>query len=211
MDISVNLIESYLRINGYLTLSEFEVQRRLDDGSFETATDVDVVGLRFPGPIYAADWHDEPPEGRLLLIEDETLMLIPDCVDVIIGEVKEGDAVFNPALRNHEVLHTVLQRLKWIYAEPLSQVVSDLQDDGVSIVPTRGDGTIRTRLVAFGRTPRNTLHAISLTHVFRTMVSYMEDFDDVLRPAQFKDPAPALLRLLAKTGFSVEKKPAEPS
>jgi hypothetical protein len=206
MDIAVNLVESYLRLNGYLTLSEFEVQKRGPEGTYETLTDVDIVGLRFPGEIYATDVHEEP-EARLLLIEDEALMLIPDCVDVIVGEVKQGEAVFNPTLKRHEVLHTVLRRFEWIYGDPLGEVVADLQADGLSVIPSRGGrgGTIRTRLMAFGRSQTSNLHTISLTHIFERMIRFMEDFDEVLRPAQFKDPAPALLRLLAKTGFKVEK------
>ncbi|HEY5579118.1 MAG TPA: hypothetical protein VIL12_05475 [Acidimicrobiia bacterium] len=203
MDIAVNLVEAYLRVNGYLTLTELPVQRRLPDGTYEMATDVDVVALRFPGPLYAADWHGDG-EARALLIEDEALMLIPDCVDVIVGEVKEGEAVFNPALTHHEVLDTVLQRFGWIYGEPLDKVVGDLQAAGLSIVPSRGEGTVRTRLVAFGQRARISVHAISLNHVFSTLVRFMDEFDAVLRPAQFKNPAPALLRLLAKSGFKVE-------
>ncbi len=38
MDIAVNLVESYLRLNGYMTLSEFEVQARRGYGGFDTIT-----------------------------------------------------------------------------------------------------------------------------------------------------------------------------
>ena len=37
------------------------------------------------------------------------------------------------------------------------------------------------------------------------MLGYFHDLEEVLRPAQFKDPAPALLKLLVKTGFEIEK------
>ena len=53
VDIAVNLVESYLRMSGYLTLSEFEVQRRTDIG-YEAVTDVDIMALRLPGDVYAA-------------------------------------------------------------------------------------------------------------------------------------------------------------
>ena len=49
MDIAVNLVENYLRLTGYMTLSEFEVQRRDKKGRFKTITDVDVMAVRFPG------------------------------------------------------------------------------------------------------------------------------------------------------------------
>ncbi|MFW2340639.1 MAG: hypothetical protein ACN4GK_11355, partial [Acidimicrobiia bacterium] len=77
MDVAVNLVESYLRLNGYLTLSEFEIQKKGSDGSYRTLTDVDIVGLRFPGDVLAADSHDVE-DGRMLLIHDSALRLEPD-------------------------------------------------------------------------------------------------------------------------------------
>ncbi len=203
MDIAVNLVESYLRLTGYLTLSEFEIQARGADGSYETVTDVDIVALRFPGDILAADDHED---CRMLQIIDPALELRPDMIDVILGEVKQGEAQFNPGLKRHEVLHSVLRRLEWAYGVPIEGVVDDLRVGGFSEVPAcSGAGTVRTRLVAFGRSPTTDLHTISLSHIFQTMVRHFHEMEDVLRPAQFKDPAPALLKLLVKTGFEVTK------
>jgi hypothetical protein len=205
MDIAVNLVETYLRLNGYLTLSEFEIQRRGENGSYETVTDVDIVGFRLPGEIFAADDHED---CRMLQISDQALDLRPDMIDVILGEVKQGDAQFNPSITRHEVLHSVLQRLAWAYGAPILGVVEDLQEHGLSEVPAcAGRGVVRTRLVAFGRSPITDLHTISLSHVFATMIGYFHDLEEVLRPAQFKDPAPALLKLLVKTGFEINKPP----
>lgn len=200
MNIAVNLVESYLRLNGYLTLSELEIQGRMPDGSFETLTDVDIVALRFPGKVYAAHSDDE---CGMLLIDDPELRLDNDTVDLVIGEVKQGEAVFNPGLKRHEVLHSVLRRIEWLLDEPSIDVVERLQQGDMAIVPLRGGGELRARLVAFGRSPVSNLHVMSLSHVVETMVGFMEEFDEVLRPAQFRGPAPALLRLLTKAGFVV--------
>ena len=201
MDVAVNLVESYLRLNGYLTLSELEVQARTDRG-FETLTDVDVVGFRFPGDtVVAEDAQDE--ECRLLLLTDEVLDLTDDRIDVIIGEVKQGEAVFNPSLTRHEVLHSVLRRMEWIYRDGVDGTLERLQAGGISHDPARGGGEIRTRLVAFGRSDRTGPHTVSISHVIDTMVHFMERYDDVLRSAQFKEPAPALLRLLVKAGYTI--------
>ncbi len=203
MDIAVNLVETYLRLNGYLTLSEFEIQRRAENGLYETVTDVDVVGFRLPGETDAADDHQD---CRMLQIHDPALELQPNMIDVILGEVKQGDAQFNPGITRHEVLHSVLQRLEWAYGAPIIEVVEDLQERGLSEVPScAGTGVVRTRLVAFGRSPTTDLHTIALSHIFSTMLGYFHDLEDVLRPAQFKDPAPALLKLLVKTGFEITK------
>lgn len=204
MDIAVNLVESYLRLNGYLTLSEFEVQGRGTDGVYRTLTDVDIVGLRFPGDIFAADVHDAD-EARMLLIRDPALRLEPDQIDVIIGEVKQGEAVFNPGLKDHQVLHTIIRRVGWVYGADLDGVVHDVARNGVAVTPSCNGATVRTRLVAFGRSPVVDEHTISLSHIVEQMTGFMSDFDDVLKSANFKDPAPALLRLLAKTGFTVHK------
>jgi len=206
MDIAVNLVETYLRLNGYLTLSEFEVQHRGQNGMYETVTDVDIVGFRLPGGINAADDHED---CRMLQILDPALELQPNMIDVILGEVKQGDAQFNPGITRHEVLHSVLQRLEWAYGAPIAGVVRDLQAGGLSETPAcAGTGIVRTRLVAFGRSPITNLHTVSLGHIFTTMFGYFHDLEEVLRPAQFKDPAAALLKLLVKTGFEI-KKPEE--
>lgn len=147
MDIAVNLVESYLRLNGYLTLSEMEIQKKMKSGLYETLTDVDIVALRFPGQIRATDPH-AGDDCRMLLINDDVLELESETIDVIIGEVKQGEAVFNPGLTRHEVLHTVLHRVEWIYAAVLEDVIGQLTDSGVSLVPARSGGLVRTRLVA---------------------------------------------------------------
>ena len=204
MDIAVNLVESYLRLNGYLTLSEFEVQGRSDSGGFETITDVDIMALRLPGPQFAGDPHGEP-ESALLLIDDPLLELSDDLVDVIVGEVKQGEAHFNPGLRRHEVLHSVLRRVEWLYGEPIGDVVAALQEGLMRMSPAHGGGTVRTRLVAFGRSASSDLHTISHTHMIRTILTFFSRLDDAFRPVQFHDPAPAMLSLLLKTGFEVGK------
>jgi hypothetical protein len=203
MDIAVNLVENYLRLNGYSTLSEFEIQRRGDNGSYETVTDVDIVGIRFPGAVYAVDDHED---CRMMQIHDPVLELQPNLIDVILGEVKQGEAEFNPGLTRHEVLHSVLRRLEWIYGSPIAEVLEGLQRVGLSEVPAcAGTGRVRTRLVAFGRSPETNLHTVSLSHIFRTMVGYFREMEEVFRPSQYKAPAPALLNLLVKTGFEVSK------
>lgn len=206
MDIGVNLVESYLRLNGYLTLSEFEVQGRGSSGGFETITDVDIMAVRLPGAVYAGDPHD-PEESRLLLIDDPVLELEDDLIDVIFGEVKQGEAQFNPGLRRHEVLHSMLRRVEWVYDEPATAVAAALQQDLVRISPARGGGRVRTRLVAFGRAPRTDLHTITHSHMVRTILSFFSGLEDAFRPVQFRDPATAMLSLLLKTGFEVVKDP----
>jgi hypothetical protein len=204
MDISVDLVQAYLRINGYLTVTEFEVQRRLDDGTYETATDVDIIALRLPGGMLPAD-AQEQGACQMLEIRDERLLLRPGLIDVILGEVKEGHAEFNPGLKRREVLYSVLRRFEWLYGGALDEIVSGVHEKGGVECPAPGGGTVRTRLVAFGRSETSDLHTISLTHVFDALFGYLERYEVILRPATYKDPAPGLLHLLLKTGFRIEK------
>lgn len=204
MDIAVNLVENYLRLNGYLTLSEFEVQRRVSKGHYKTVTDVDIMAVRFPGDLFIGDPHIES-EAELLLVHDPVLQLEEDTVDVVIGEVKQGQAELNVNIKDHSVLHTMLHRIEWLYGLPLDDVITGLQRNAIHTGPSCGRGDIRTRLVAFGRSDTLDHKIISLSHIVRTMIEFMETHEDALKPIQFKEPAPAMLRLLMKAGFTVEK------
>lgn len=201
----MNLVESYLRLSGYLTLSEFDVQRRTAAG-YESVTDVDIMALRLPGEVYAAP-PESPEDFRLLLLEDPELRLDDDQIDVIIGEVKQGSAEFNPGIRRDVVLTSMLQRVRWLYSEPLGRVVDALQSHLVCTSPARGGGTIRTRLVAFGRAPRCDLHTISHSHIVETLLRFFGGTGDAFKPVQFRDPAPAMLSLLLKSGFDLTREP----
>ena len=199
MDIGVSLVEAYLRLCGYLTLTEFGIQGRTLDGGFETITDVDVMGLRLPGDLYVGD--PEAPDAHLLLIEDPVLQLQPGMVDVIIGEVKQGEAEFNPGLRRREVLASLLQRVDWLYAEAVGEVVAELAERNLRMSPARGGGEIRTRLVAFGRSPHCDLHTVSHAHIVDAMVGFLSGLGEAFHPVQFSAAAPAMLNLLLKHGF----------
>ncbi len=204
MDIAVNRVENYLRLNGYMTLSEFEVQRRDKKGRFKTVTDVDVMGIRFPGDIYIGDPH-QTEDCEMLLIDDPVLELEPDTIDVIVGEVKQGQAELNPGIKDHGVLHSVLRRMEWIYDTDLRDVIQGVQRDGLHRAPAKGGARVRTRLVAFGRSHYSNLNTISLSHMVTTLLDFFERHEDAFRPIQFREPAPAFLSLLLKAGFDVNK------
>jgi hypothetical protein len=205
MDAATGLVEVFLRVNGYLTLSEWQIQAMNHRGQWETITDVDVVGLRFPGPVYLADSHD-PEVQSTLRVEGELLMLEDDAVDVIIGEVKEGEAVFNPALTRHETLHTVLNRLRWLYQNvEIDDVIRRLTADGTARTPAPGGGMVRTRLVAFGRADRLTPNTIPIGMILENATAFLAAHDALLRSARFANPVAATLKLLHKVGFGVTR------
>jgi hypothetical protein len=204
MDVAVELVDAYLTMTGYFTMSEFDIQRKTDSGQYVTVTDVDMVAIRFPGDTLAADVHAQS-DAEMLTLVDEALLLEDGMIDVIIGEVKQGEAVFNSGLKSHHALHSVLRRIAWLYETGVQPVIADLQQHGISRLPARGGGVIRTRLVAFGQASYTDVHTLNLAHILTQMSTFMGIYEDVLKPAQFSETVPAFLRLLAKT--QIELKP----
>ena len=204
MDAAGPLVEVFLRLNGYLTLSEWQIQAMNRSGQWETITDVDVLALRFPGDVFLADSHD-PEIQSTLRVEGELLMLEPDTIDVIVGEVKEGEAIFNAAITRHETLHTVLHRLKWLYPDGLAPVVSNLSSVGVARTRGPGGSWVRTRLVAFGRAPDVTVNTVPIKAILEQSAAFLAAHDDLLRSARFANPVAATLKLLHKVGLNLSR------
>lgn len=205
VDAATGLVEVFLRVNGYLTLSEWQIQALNARQEWETITDVDIVGLRFPGDVFLADSHD-PEIQSTLRVSGDLLMLEPDTIDVIVGEIKEGEAVFNPAMKRHETLHTVLHRLSWLYADHgLERVVAELTRAGVCYSAAPGGGQVRTRLVAFGQAPELTVNTVPVGRILEQASAFLSAHDDLLRSARFSNPVAATLKLLHKTGFGLKR------
>ncbi len=207
MDVATDLVEVFLRSNGYLTLSELQIQSSNKRGDWETVTDVDILALRFPGRVFIADAHD-PSVASELEVPGIPLYLEEDTIDVIVGEVKQGEAAFNPSLTKRETLHTALHRLSWIYSDgDLDRVVANLRDTGVCYTPARGGGTVRTRIVAFGQASEVTMNVIPLQVILESALGALESHDALLRSARSSSPAAAMLKLLHKTGFRFSRDP----
>ena len=49
MDTAVALVQAYLRLNGYFTVTEYPVFELGSGGGIRTATDLDLLAFRFPG------------------------------------------------------------------------------------------------------------------------------------------------------------------
>lgn len=81
MNPAVGLVESYLRPNGYLTVTEYQVQSpvRGQPGKFETATDLDVLGLHLPWAAETVAHHAAWPgkeRSEILLATDPVLSVL---------------------------------------------------------------------------------------------------------------------------------------
>ena len=194
MDHAVALVQAYLHINGYFTVTEYQVLEALSEGGYKTATDIDLLALRLPhagGPRPIRD--EEIDEGfepdRVLETQDKR-------PDLLIIEVKEGRAELNPGARSREVLDAVLRRWGFCPEAHLSKAIDQLRRKGSADIPSGP----RIRLLAFGSVvdPKKVrgFKAISLGHVISYLRGYIEEHWDLLRHAQVKQPALGLLALL---------------
>lgn len=210
MDVAVSLVEAYLRSNGYLTLSELPVFRRASTGEYLTVTDVDVVGLRLPGDVDAPIQDDDHPE--LLLMNDPVLQLRPDLIDLVIGEVKQGEARLNKALRSHEAIHSVLHRVRWLFPPGQVDAALEVLTSGAKRfeVETHSGATLRVRLIAFGQSDHGSdLHLITHAHILKVGTAWLRDNHEIVRSAKFNSPAASFLELLVKTRHEVVERPSD--
>jgi hypothetical protein len=202
VDHAVALVQAYLHVNGYFTVAEYPVLEALREGGYKTATDIDLLALRFPhagGP--QAIPNRETGED-LAFQPDPALKARDDRADLLIIEVKEGRAELNKGARNPAVLAAVLRRWGFCPADHLPEALEGLKRKGVADVP----GGPMIRMLAFGSEidPKR-VHgflAISLDHVFSYLRGYMREHWDILRHAQIKQPALGFLALLEQAGRS---------
>lgn len=205
MDPAVGLVESYLRLNGYFTVTEFQVQHPSGAGRFETATDLDILAVRLP---HAAETVLRHPQRQgeerceILLAEDPALGTSRDVPDVLIGEVKEGAAQLNRRLTTPEVLYAALRRMGCCPEEHLARAAAALAGAG-EFVTKAGQGVpCRVRLASFCGTmeeaPVPAVLVVTLGHILEFITDRLREYRPVLRSAQFKDPFLNLLKLLDK-------------
>lgn len=201
MDTAVSLVQAYLHVNGYFTVTEFPVLEALTDTEARTVTDLDILAFRFAtagdhlvhGPTHAA-FH---PAGT-----DPVLAIPKSGHDMIVGEVKEGAARLNRAMRDPGVLEVALARFGCCPPEDAREVTRELLTKGHA--ETHAGQTIR--VVAFGNTkdepshqpPHSAPRTIPMRHVVQYLQSYLSQHWAVLRHAQVRDPAFGTLALLEK-------------
>lgn len=204
MDPAVALVQAYLQMNGYFTITEYAVVEAAGrSNQYRTSTDLDVLAVRFPGAGHAVVRpRRRRRDNRVVLAPDPKLSTSDDRVDMIVGEVKEGRAELNRGARNPHVLQAVLTRFGCCSPTDAAMVVDDLLQHGVS-EPPHGH---RTRLVAFGTQASHPLgyrcEIILLSHVVSFAQQFLRENWDILRHAPSKDSAIGLLRILEKIRIS---------
>lgn len=201
MDTAVGLVEAYLRVNGYFTVTEYPIVETRKYGDYRTATDLDVLAFRFPGagrlvPFQAGKVTNETSAETFA--PDPYLGGVSDQADMLIGEVKEGRAELNAAARDPLVLRAALTRFGCCSPDHVPAVVEALLRHGCAHTHCGH----QVRLIAFGSLPPlssgGKYTAISLGHVHEFLEAYIHEHWGVLCHAQFKDPAFAFEVVLEK-------------
>jgi hypothetical protein len=197
MDNAVSLVQAYLRLSGYFTVTEFPVVEATR-GGYRTATDLDILALRLPhaGRLVPGGGrrpaHDEEHGDP-----DPALGVTAEHGDMIVGEVKEGRAVLNEAATDPAVIRAALAAFGCCSRDEASAIVTTLLRDGKAQLPIGH----RLRYVVFGgRTAAaaGPFHVVSLQHVVEWLRGYIDRHWDVLYQADSKDPGFGFLMTLAK-------------
>lgn len=197
MDTAVALVQTYLHVNGYFTVTEYPLVEAMRRGQVRSRTDLDIMAFRF-----GAMRHEPGRIRGLMGTEIDVALNTPaDGPDMIIGEVKEGAARFNEAMRNEHVLRAALVRFGCCGPATVPEVVRRLLAHGT----TRTPAGHYVRLVAFGMTTRSDKllpeqHVVSLSHIVEFLRGHIAEHRAILRSGGAKDPTMALLLLLDKAG-----------
>jgi hypothetical protein len=198
MDNAVALVQTYLHVNGYFTVAEYPIIGSGRHGGYRAVTDLDILAFRFPGATRLVPRLHGRSESANWEEPDPALGVPTDQADMLIGEVKEGRAQINEAATDPAVLEAALARFGCCPSMNTRQLAETLIRKGRTILPSRH----HLRMVAFGRVDEEEGHAVYLTipmgHVVEFLQEYLRQHWDLLRHAQFKDPAFGFLATLEK-------------
>jgi hypothetical protein len=207
VDASVAFVQAYLHVNGYFTVVEYPVLEAARGQPARTVTDLDILAFRFAGAGHSVIRGRRRSPGLSPLVTDPILRCPSDRPDMIVGEVKEGAARFNAAMRDPAVIAVALARFGCCPPEHAPDVTQQLLARGHT-VDALGHSI---RLVAFGDTPDSERPAVWTTvpmrHIVRFLRRYLREHWTVLRHAQIKDPVLSLLALIEKWGVDATEPP----
>lgn len=205
MDNAVALVQTYLRVNGYLTVTEYPVVEALPEGGFQTATDLDVLGFRFGHSCTLMPEVNRSPDAAACPVEtDPALDVRPGVPDMIIGEVKEGRATLNRAATNHNVLAAALARFGCCEPSHAVELAKRLVRDGHAMTQGgRGGHTPhRVRLIAFGSLPPDVparrFQVVLLGDIVKFLREHVRRHWSRLQASESKDPGLSFLMTLEK-------------
>ncbi|MBF6613861.1 MAG: hypothetical protein IVW55_12105 [Chloroflexi bacterium] len=201
MDTAVGLVKTYLELCGYFVLAELPVRVHDEAGKgYRDLTDLDVIAVRFPHARHEYSGRDER-QLEVFLGADPVLGSFTQGLDIIVGEVKEGQGRVNPALRRAQTVAFALRRTGSCPEEMVEEEARAVAVEGARSLVMPGGTSCMVRLVAFagqGGASSGGIHTVSLTHCMDFIQQRLLEGRDVLAGAQFKDPVLGLLSLQSK-------------
>jgi hypothetical protein len=205
MDAATALVRWYLHVHGYFAVTDYPIIEEVQEGQYRSVTDVDILAIRLPGAgrIIPQKGRGRSHDERMDVL-DPALGTSDKRIDMIIGEVKEGEAVLNRGARDPAVLRGALTRFGAIRPGETEVIVSELLNRG----KVTTDSGPRVRLLAFGsyrgREAGRKYEVITLRHIVEFLQAVVRDNWKAMRHAQFKDPAVNYLVVLEKARQGTE-------
>lgn len=199
MDTAVALVQAYLHVNGYFTVTEYPVLEAYRRDETRAVTDLDVLAFRFAHPEHDVKrGRGRRPLGGQALIPDPVLGCSADQPDMIVGEVKEGAARFNTAARDPVVLQVALARFGCCPSPHVGPLTQQLLAQGRAVTPAGH----AVRMVAFGDSAgaasQHAWTCVPMRHVVEFLQTYLRQHWGVLRGVQIREPALGVLALMEK-------------
>lgn len=196
MNSGVALVEAYLHANGYFTITEYPVIEALEDEVYRVRTDIDIMAVRLPGARRLIPGRRTRGAKEPVFDPDPALRTTDDRIDLLIGEVKEGQAVLNEGAKEPPVLRAALRRFGGRASGDVEPVVDVLLRRGEVLL----DDGPRVRVVAFGSrgAPRKSYHVITLGHILEFFREMVLQHWDILQHAHFTHPGLGFLMMEEK-------------
>ena len=204
MDPAVGLVKAYLEFCGYFVLHELPVREEERHG-YRDVTDLDVVAVRFPHRPRASG-------GRAVEVfmgTDPSLGTPEDALDVVIGEVKEGEAQLNPGLRRRETVAFALRRVGCCPEDAVEREAEAVARAGRREMVMAGGLRCVVRLVAFagrGGTARGASMTVPLRICAEAVIRRLQESKDVLAGTRLRDPVLEVLALGQKLDLWTPRK-----
>ena len=196
MDSAVALVRTYLQINGYFVVTDYPVVELDRRGSARSMTDLDILAVRFPG---AGRLVPDGDRSTIIGEIDPELGHPGDCIDLIIGEVKQGGARLNRGAHDPSVMRAALARFGSVDEGRAREVVEDLLARGHATTPCGHNVRVMVFASYADRSPGPGVRVVTLGHMKQFVTGYLREFWDIFRETQFNDPAMNFIMMLEKS------------